>query len=201
MSNNVFVHQSSYVDQPVQIGNGTKIWHFCHIMQNVQIGEYCVLGQNVHIAEGAIIGNYVKIQNNVSIFNGVKLEDYVFCGPSCVFTNVINPRSEINRHEEYKKTLVKRGTTIGANATILCGLEIGRYSFIGAGALLSKNIPDYALMTGIPAIQKGWFGRHGYKLKKFSATIFICPVSNWKYELTTPNILRCLDWPEDKPLF
>lgn len=197
---NVFVHDSTYLDQPVQIGVGTKIWHFCHIMKNSSIGEDCILGQNVHVAEGVIIGNHVRIQNNVSIFNGVELEDYVFCGPSSVFTNVINPRSEISRKDEYKRTLVKRGASIGANATIICGVEIGRYAFVGAGAVLSHDIPDYALVTGVPARQIGWFSRHGYRLRQVSESIYICPISNWRYELFAPNSMKCIDWPEDRAL-
>lgn len=199
-NNNIFVHESSFLDQPVQIGKGTKIWHFCHIMKNSVIGENCILGQNVHIADGVFIGNHVKIQNNVSVFNGVELEDYVFCGPSCVFTNVINPRSEIIRKDEYKKTLIRRGASIGANATIICGIEIGCYSFVGAGAVLSKSIPDYALVVGVPAKQRGWFSRHGYKMKQVSKTSFVCPESNWRYELNSANIMKCLDWPEERAL-
>jgi UDP-2-acetamido-3-amino-2,3-dideoxy-glucuronate N-acetyltransferase len=148
---NYFAHPSAYVDEPCEIGAGTKIWHFCHILPNVKLGERCNLGQNVMIASGVTIGNNVKIQNNVSVYTGVELEDDVFCGPSCVFTNVINPRSQIVRHSQYMRTLVKRGVTIGANATIVCGATLGRYAFIAAGAVVRGDVPDYALMMGVPA--------------------------------------------------
>jgi UDP-2-acetamido-3-amino-2,3-dideoxy-glucuronate N-acetyltransferase len=181
------------------IGKDTKIWHFCHIMSNSIIGENCTLGQNVHIANNVKIGNNVKIQNNVSIFTGVTLEDFVFCGPSCVFTNVLNPRAEICRHNSYSNTFVNRGVTIGANATIICGARIGKFAFIGAGAVLLPNdIPDYALMIGVPAIQNGWMGRHGYKLIEISKDKFVCPESGWKYEKISSNQIRCIDWSEDK---
>jgi UDP-2-acetamido-3-amino-2,3-dideoxy-glucuronate N-acetyltransferase len=196
----VFIHPSSCVDEPCDIGAGTKIWHFCHVMPDVSIGARCILGQNVHIAGGVTVGNNVKIQNNVSLYTGVELEDDVFCGPSCVFTNVINPRSQINRHSEYLPTLVKRGATIGANATIICGSTIGQYAFIGAGAVVRRDVPDYALMVGNPARAKGWMGRHGFRLEKSAdANIFVCPHSGWKYTLTGVE-LSCLDWPEDKSL-
>ncbi len=142
-----FVHPSVYVDEPVEIGAGTRIWHFCHVMAGAHIGERCILGQNVFVAGGVIIGDNVKIQNNVSVYTGVELEDDVFCGPSCVFTNVINPRSQIVRHSQYQRTLVRRGATIGANATIVCGATIGRYAFIGAGAVVRGDVPDYALIA------------------------------------------------------
>ena len=141
-----FVHPSAYIDEPCEIGIGTKIWHFCHIMSDARIGEGCVLGQNVMVASGVIIGNNVKIQNNVAVYTGVELEDDVFCGPSCVFTNVINPRSEIPRRDQFQRTLVRHGATIGANATIVCGVTIGRYAFIGAGAVVRGDVADYALM-------------------------------------------------------
>jgi len=196
----IFVHPSSFVDEPCQIGEGTKIWHFSHVMPNVTIGKNCILGQNVHIASGVVIGNNVKIQNNVSLYMGVYLEDDVFCGPSCVFTNVINPRSQINRHNEYMHTLVKRGATIGANATIICGSTIGRYAFIGAGAVVRCDVPEYALMVGNPGQQKGWMGRHGFRLERSGEEgVWACPKSGWKYELSK-GILHCLDWPEENPL-
>jgi UDP-2-acetamido-3-amino-2,3-dideoxy-glucuronate N-acetyltransferase len=197
-----FVHESAYVDDPCVIGAGTKIWHFCHVSQNAKIGERCVLGQNVFIANDVVIGSNVKIQNNVSVYTGVELEDDVFCGPSCVFTNVINPRSQIVRHSEYQRTLVRRGTTIGANATIVCGASIGRYTFIGAGALVrAEDVPDYALMLGVPAKRKGWMSRHGYRLTETDGEgNFVCPESGWRYREVEPNVLRCLDWPEDEQL-
>ncbi len=196
-----YVHPSAYVDEPCMIGAGTRIWHFCHVMQNARIGEKCVLGQNVFVASQVVIGNNVKIQNNVSVYTGVELEDDVFCGPSCVFTNVINPRSEIARHSQYQRTLVRRGATIGANATIICGATIGRYAFVGAGAVVQGNVPDYALMLGVPAVRKGWMSRHGYRLPAPGADgIMVCPESGWRYHEIEPGQLRCLDWPEDQPL-
>ncbi|MCM8758800.1 MAG: acetyltransferase [Candidatus Omnitrophica bacterium] len=164
--NNYFIHQSSFVDENVIIGKGTKIWHFCHILSNTVIGENCILGQNVMIGPDVIIGNNCKIQNNVSIYKGVVLEDDVFCGPSCVFTNVINPRAFIERKHEFRTTLVKKGATIGANATIICGNTIGRYAFVGAGAVVTKDVEDYALVIGIPAKQVGWVCKCGLKLQK-----------------------------------
>ena len=160
-----YIHPSSYVDEPCVIGKGTKIWHFCHIMSGAKIGENCILGQNVMVGNNVVIGNNVKIQNNVSVYTGVELEDDVFCGPSCVFTNVINPRSQIIRKSEYKQTLVKRGATIGANATIICGITVGRYAFIGAGSVVRQDVPDYALILGVPGIPKGWMSRHGFRLQ------------------------------------
>lgn len=196
-----YVHPSSFVDQPCEIGKGTKIWHFCHIMAHARIGENCNLGQNVMVASEVIIGNNVKIQNNVSVYTGVILEDDVFCGPSCVFTNVINPRSQIVRRHEYQRTLVRRGATIGANATIICGATIGRYAFIGAGAVVRGDVPDYALMLGVPAVQKGWMSRHGHRLPPPNDKgVMTCPESGWRYREISPGVLRCLDWPEDQPL-
>ena len=196
-----FVHPSAYVDEPCAIGAGTKIWHFCHVMAQAIIGERCNLGQNVFVANEVVIGNNVKIQNNVSVYAGVELEDDVFCGPSCVFTNVINPRSQIVRHGAYMRTLVRRGATIGANATIICGATIGRYAFIGAGAVVRGDVPDYALMLGVPAIRKGWMSRHGHRLTTRDASDhLICPESGWRYREVEPDGLRCLDWPEDESL-
>jgi UDP-2-acetamido-3-amino-2,3-dideoxy-glucuronate N-acetyltransferase len=196
-----FIHPSAYVDEPADIGAGTRIWHFCHVMAGAQIGSRCILGQNVFVAEGVIIGNNVKIQNNVSLYTGVELEDDVFCGPSCVFTNVTNPRSQVPRHHLYERTLVRCGTTIGANATIVCGATIGRYAFIGAGAVVRGDVPDYALMLGVPARRKGWMSRHGHRLQNPDAEgVMICPESGWRYQEFEPGLLRCLDWPEDRPL-
>ncbi|MCM8815474.1 MAG: N-acetyltransferase [Candidatus Omnitrophica bacterium] len=168
-----FVHHSSFVDDNVVIGKGTKIWHFCHILSNTKIGENCVLGQNVMVGPSVTIGNNCKIQNNVSIYMGVILEDDVFCGPSCVFTNVINPRAFIERKHEFKQTLVKKGATIGANATIICGNTIGSYAFVGAGAVVSKSIRNYALAVGIPARQVGWVCKCGTTLK-LENSVFVC---------------------------
>jgi UDP-2-acetamido-3-amino-2,3-dideoxy-glucuronate N-acetyltransferase len=159
-----FVHPSSFVDDGARIGQGTKIWHFCHVMSGAVIGERCSLGQNVVVMPGTRIGNNVKIQNNVSIYEGVELEDDVFCGPSCVFTNVINPRSHVSRKHEYRKTLVRRGSSIGANATIVCGITLGEYSFIGAGAVVTTDVAPYALMIGVPARRVGWMCQCGERL-------------------------------------
>ncbi|MEI6814475.1 MAG: acyltransferase [bacterium] len=151
MSNAPFIHESAYVDDGARVGAGTKIWHFCHVMSGAVIGERSSLGQNVVVMNGTKIGNNVKIQNNVSIYEGVELEDDVFCGPSMVFTNVINPRSAVSRKDEYRRTLVQRGASIGANATIVCGVTLGAYCFVGAGAVVTKDVPDYALVVGVPA--------------------------------------------------
>jgi UDP-2-acetamido-3-amino-2,3-dideoxy-glucuronate N-acetyltransferase len=160
-----FVHESSYVDQPCEIGAGVKIWHFSHIMKNCRIGEQCNIGQNVVVSPDVVIGRNVKIQNNVSLYTGVILEDDVFCGPSMVFTNVINPRSHVTRKDEYRTTLVKRGASFGANSTVVCGITVGRYAFVGAGAVVTRDVPDYALMTGNPARLRGWMCACGIKLK------------------------------------
>ena len=197
-----FVHPSAYVDEPASIGAGTKIWHFCHVMSNTTLGTGCILGQNVLVASGVKIGNNVKIQNNVSVYEGVELEDDVFCGPSCVFTNVTNPRSQIVRRGQYEATKVRRGATIGANATIVCGSTIGRYAFVAAGSVVTKSdVPNYALMAGVPARRKGWMSRHGHKLGKPDAEgIMTCPESGWRYKEVEPGVLRCLDHSEDAPL-
>jgi UDP-2-acetamido-3-amino-2,3-dideoxy-glucuronate N-acetyltransferase len=159
-----FVHESSFVDQPCSIGEGTKIWHFCHVMKESVIGRNCSIGQNVLVSSRVTIGDGCKIQNNVSLYTGVVLEDHVFCGPSMVFTNVVNPRSEVSRKDEYKTTLVKRGASIGANATLVCGVTVGRYAFIGAGAVVTRDVPDFALVVGNPARRSGWMCRCGIKL-------------------------------------
>lgn len=159
-----FVHESAYVDEGVTVGAGTKIWHFCHVMPGAVIGERCSLGQNVVVMPGTRIGNNVKIQNNVSIYEGVELEDDVFCGPSMVFTNVMNPRSHVTRKHEYRRTLVKRGSSIGANATIVCGVTLGEYAFVGAGAVITKDVAAYAMMAGVPARRIGWMCQCGEKL-------------------------------------
>lgn len=164
MNPSVFVHESSYVDSPCEIGEGTKIWHFSHVMKDSRIGRNCNIGQNVVISPQCVIGNNVKIQNNVSVYTGVILEDDVFCGPSMVFTNVYNPRSHVERKSEYRQTLVKRGATIGANATVVCGTTLGRYSFVGAGAVVTRDVPDYAMVYGNPAKLRGWCCACGEKL-------------------------------------
>jgi UDP-2-acetamido-3-amino-2,3-dideoxy-glucuronate N-acetyltransferase len=160
-----FVHESSYVDEGAEIGAGTKIWHFCHIMPRTKIGEQCNIGQNVLVSSQVTLGRNVKIQNNVSLYTGVVIEDDVFLGPSMVFTNVMNPRSHVNRKDEYQATLVKRGASIGANATIVCGTTIGAYSFVGAGSVVTRDVPDYALVHGNPARVRGWMCQCGIKLK------------------------------------
>jgi UDP-2-acetamido-3-amino-2,3-dideoxy-glucuronate N-acetyltransferase len=177
-----FIDASAVVDQPCEIGEGTKIWHFSHIMANCRIGANCNLGQNVHVATGVRIGNNVKIQNNVSLYTGVELEDDVFCGPSMVFTNVINPRSHVNRKSEYKKTLVKRGASLGANSTIVCGLTVGRYALIGAGAVVTKDVPDHALMAGVPARRIGWVCECGVTLNS-SGAVWSCGSCGQTYVL------------------
>ena len=179
----VFIHESSYVDDNVAIGSSSKVWHFSHILTNCQIGEDCSLGQNVVIGPNVVVGNRVKIQNNVSVYEGVTLEDGVFCGPSCVFTNVNNPRSEIIRKDEYRKTTVKRGASIGANATIICGHDLGEYCFIAAGAVVTKEVPAYALMAGTPAKRIGWMSKAGGRL----ADDLICPINGTAYRQVTPN--------------
>lgn len=195
-------HPSAVVDEPATIGAGTKIWHFCHISSGATLGERCNLGQNVFVAPGVRVGDNVKIQNNVSLYEGVVLEDDVFCGPSCVFTNVNNPRSQVNRRGQYAKTIVQRGASIGANATIVCGSTIGRYAFIGAGSVVTKGVvPDYALMVGVPARRKGWISRHGQPLGKPNAEgLFVCSESGWRYREVEPGVLRCLDKNEDESI-
>lgn len=183
---NVLIHESSYIDQNVVIGSGTKVWHFCHILSNCVIGKDCSLGQNVVIGPNVSIGNQVKIQNNVSVYEGITLEDKVFCGPSCVFTNVNNPRSEIIRKNEYKKTIVRLGASIGANATIVCGNDLGKYCFIAAGAVVTKEVPAYALMAGTPAKRIGWISKAGGRL----GDDLICPIDGSRYRLLCANKLE-----------
>jgi UDP-2-acetamido-3-amino-2,3-dideoxy-glucuronate N-acetyltransferase len=191
---NYYIHPTALVDEGCQIGQGTKIWHFCHLMPGAVIGQACSLGQNVFVANGVILGNNVKVQNNVSIYEGVICEDDVFLGPSMVFTNVINPRSAVVRKHEYRQTLVQKGATIGANATIVCGHTIGRYAFIGAGAVVTKDVPDYALVLGNPARQKGWMSQHGQKLLFDSQGLATCPESGYLYLLREGKV-QCLSNP------
>ncbi len=198
---NYFVHGTAVVDDGAEIGQGTKIWHFSHISSDAKIGEKCILGQNVFIAGGVTIGNNVKIQNNVSIYTGTIIEDDVFLGPSCVLTNITNPRSQIVRHELYEKTIIRRGASVGANATIVCGIELGRYCFIAAGAVIAKNVPDYALMMGVPARQVGWISRHGVRLSKPDANgIMVCAESGYRYKEISAGVVKCLNWDEEAPL-
>lgn len=176
-----YVHESSIIDQPVAIGEGTKIWHFCHVMANAVIGRDCSIGQNCFIAGTVRIGDGCKIQNNVSIYDGVELDDHVFCGPSMVFTNVINPRCEVTRRDEFRKTLVKRGATIGANATVLCGATLGEYCFVAAGAVVTRSIPAYALIAGVPGRILGWMSRAGHRLEFDTAGRAVCRESGEIY--------------------
>ena len=189
-NNDYFVHESSYVDQPCQIGKGTKIWHYSHIMKNSIVGLNCNIGQNVVISPNVKLGNNVKVQNNVSIYTGVVCEDYVFLGPSMVFTNVINPRSEVNRRNEYMSTIVKKGATIGANATIVCGNNIGIYAFLGAGTVVTKEIPDYALVVGNPSKQIGWVSEYGHRLSFCENGIAECQESKQLYCLENNTVKR-----------
>ena len=182
----VFVHESAYVDPPVTIGAGTRIWHFCHILTHAVIGRDCTLGQNVMIGPGVRIGDRCKIQNNVSIYEGVTLDDDVFCGPSCVFTNVTNPRAAINRRAEFLETPVGRGATIGANATIVCGHSLGAYSFIAAGAVVTRDVADFALMAGVPARRVGWMSAAGARL----GADLICPIDGTRYRQQDAGLVR-----------
>ncbi len=182
---NVMIHESSYIDEGVDIGKETKIWHFSHILGNTSIGTNCSIGQNVVIGPNVVVGNKVKVQNNVSIYDGVIIEDDVFCGPSCVFTNVNNPRANIERKDEYRKTTVKRGASIGANATIVCGNDLGEYCFIAAGATVTRDVPPYALMAGLPAVRIGWMSEAGGKLGKDLK----CPIDGSTYKEVSQNKL------------
>jgi UDP-2-acetamido-3-amino-2,3-dideoxy-glucuronate N-acetyltransferase len=196
-----FVHDSACVDEGAVVGEGTRIWHFAHVMKGARIGERSIIGQNVNVDGGATIGNNVKIQNNVSVYAGVVIEDDVFLGPSCVLTNVTNPRSQVNRHSLYETTWLKRGCTVGANATIVCGVTIGRYAFIGAGSVVTRDVPDFALVVGNPARQAGWMSRHGHRLDASDADgVRRCPESGHRYKEVEPGVLRCLDLDEDAPL-
>ncbi|MDA3930969.1 MAG: acyltransferase [Prolixibacteraceae bacterium] len=181
---NYYSHPTAVIDSNTIIGADTKIWHFSHVMSGAIIGDNCILGQNTFVGSRAILGNNVKIQNNVSIYDSVEIGDDVFCGPSCVFTNVSNPRAHIERKSEFEITKVRKGVTIGANATIVCGIELGEYSFIGAGAVVTRNVKPYALMLGVPAIQKGWVGKNGVSLTKD----LICPETGQKYSIVNGEL-------------
>ena len=193
IENEYFAHETSVIDEGCQIGKGTKIWHFSHLMENATLGENCNIGQNVVISEGVKLGNNVKVQNNVSIYTGVICEDDVFLGPSMVFTNVINPRSAVNRRGQYIKTTVRKGASIGANATIVCGHDIGTYAFIGAGAVVTREVPAYALVVGNPARQIGWMSTFGHRLNFNSEGIAECPESREKYKLLNGTVSRIDD--------
>lgn len=190
---NYFAHETAVIDEGCQIGEGTKIWHFSHVMPNCTIGEKCNIGQNVVVSPDVILGKNVKIQNNVSLYTGVICEDDVFLGPSMVFTNVMNPRSAVNRRGEYLKTVVKKGASIGANATIVCGHDIGRFAFIGAGAVVTKTVPNYALVVGNPARQIGWMSEYGHRLIFDADGIAICPESKEKYKLENKEVIKMID--------
>jgi len=194
-----FAHPSACVDEPCEIGEGTRIWHFCHVSAGARIGRGCVLGQNVYVAGGAVLGDAVRIQNNVSLYDGTVVEDEVFIGPSAVLTNVVNPRASIDRRSFLDVTRVRRGATIGANATLVCGVTIGRHAFVGAGAVVTRDVPDYALVTGVPARRAGWMSRHGHKLVAGAGGLLRCPESDLRYE-RCGDALRCLDLDEDAPL-
>jgi acetyltransferase-like isoleucine patch superfamily enzyme len=183
---NVRIHESAYVDDGVTIGEGTSIWHFSHILPGVAIGKKCSIGQNVMIGPDVTVGDQCKVQNNVSLYKGVVLEQGVFCGPSCVFTNVNNPRAEVERKNEFRETVVRRGATIGANATIVCGHELGQYCFIAAGSVVTRDVPAFAMMAGVPARRIGWMSRHGEKL----GPDLVCPATGTKYRLVDANTLK-----------
>ncbi len=196
-----FVHESAYVDDGAEIGEGTKIWHFAHVMGGAKIGKNCIFGQNTNVDNGVVIGNNCKVQNNISLYTGIVCEDDVFLGPSCVLTNVTNPRSQVKRHSLYEKTIFRRGSTVGANATIVCGITVGRYALIAAGAVVAKDVPDYALMVGVPGRQDGWVSRHGQRLANPDGEgVMVCPESGYRYKEVEPGLLRCLDLDEEAPL-
>lgn len=198
-----FKHESAYVDEGCQIGEGTKIWHFAHVQSGAKIGKNCILGQNVNIANDVVLGDNVKIQNNVAVYTGTTVESDVFLGPSCVLTNVTNPRSQVKRHSLYEKILIRRGATVGANATIVCGITLGRYSFVAAGATIAKDVPDYVMVMGCPAKPYAFVSRHGHILCKFDevreGVTYVCPESKFKYAYQN-GLMRCLDLDEEAPL-
>ncbi|HUR58642.1 MAG TPA: acyltransferase, partial [Opitutaceae bacterium] len=193
-------HPTAIIDQPSVIGAGTRIWHFSHICENATLGENCNLGQNVMIGPGVTIGRNVKIQNNVSVYPGTTIDDDVFLGPSCVLTNVSNPRSQVVRRTLYETTQIRRGASIGANATIVCGVTLGRYCLIGAGTVVTRDVPEYTLVVGVPGKKRGWVSRHGHPLRHPQNGIYTCPESNLRYREVEPGTLRCLDLDEDAPL-
>jgi UDP-2-acetamido-3-amino-2,3-dideoxy-glucuronate N-acetyltransferase len=195
-----FAHPTAVIDEPCTIGDGTKVWHFAHVFAGARIGRKCVFGQNTMVAADVVVGHNVKVQNNVAIYTGTVIEDDVFLGPSCVLTNVTNPRSQVDRHSLYERTLIRRGATVGANATVVCGITVGRYSFISAGAVIVRDVPDYALMVGVPARQKGWMSRHGHLLRPDADGVMRCPESGLRYREVEQGVVRCLDLDEEAPL-
>ena len=195
----MFAHPTAIIDEQVVIGENTRIWHFAHICSGAVIGKDCIFGQNTMVANDVLIGSNVKVQNNVAIYTGTTIEDDVFLGPSCVLTNVTNPRSQVKRHSLYEKTLIRRGTTVGANATIVCGITLGRYSFIAAGAVVARDVPDYGFIMGVPGRLKGWMSRHGHMLKFDAAGHATCPESGFHYELRNDQV-RCVSLDEESPL-
>ena len=194
----VRIHESAYVDAGAEIGDGSAVWHFAHVQPGARIGRGCSLGQNVNVGEGVVLGDRVKVQNNVSIYTGTTVEDEVFLGPSCVLTNVTNPRSQVARRALYEPTRLRRGATVGANATVVCGVTLGRYCFVAAGAVVTRDVPDYALVVGTPARRAGWMSRHGHRLT-FAGGEAACPESGLRYALADETV-RCLDLDEDAPL-
>ena len=194
----VRIHPSAWVDAPAEIGVGTAVWHFCHVEAGARVGRDCVLGQNVYVAAGAEVGDRVRVQNNVSVYRGVVLEDDVFLGPSCVLTNVVNPRAEVDRQAMVQTTRVRRGATVGAGATVVCGVTLGRYAFVGAGAVVTRDVADYALVVGTPARRVGWMSRHGHRLALAADGTAVCPESGLRYRLADGR-MRCLDMDEDQP--
>jgi UDP-2-acetamido-3-amino-2,3-dideoxy-glucuronate N-acetyltransferase len=193
----VFAHSSAVIDAGATLGAGSKVWHFSHVMAGARIGERTSLGQNVFVASGVVVGSDVKVQNNVSLYAGVELESDVFVGPSCVFTNVKNPRAEYSRNGQYSKTLVRRGASIGANATVVCGVTLGRYCFVGAGAVVTSDVPDYALVMGNPARQQCWLSRHGERLTADEEGRMTCPASGLRYQERSPGRLTCVDLDDE----
>ena len=194
-----YVHSTAIVDENVTIGDGTKIWHFAHICSGARLGSGCIFGQNTMVANDVVIGSNVKVQNNVAIYTGTTIEDDVFLGPSCVLTNVTNPRSQVKRHSLYETTLIRRGTTVGANATIVCGITLGRYSFIAAGAVVARDVPDYGFVMGVPGRLHGWMSRHGHLLKFDAEGNATCPESGFQYRLQDKTV-QCLTLDEEAPL-
>lgn len=188
-----YQHETAIIDNGAQIGDGSKVWHFCHIMADTQIGKNCIFGQNVFIANKTTIGNGVKVQNNVSIYSDVHIEDDCFLGPSMVFTNVINPRAFVERKSEYKKTILRKGCSVGANATIVCGIELGKYCFVGAGCVVNKDVPAYALVVGVPMKQIGWMSKQGEKLHFNKDGVAQCPATGERYKMISDSEIKLID--------